>query len=121
MVEQVVSVEAELRLDAFSDGKVLRQRHVIVESMGATKRIVSRIADLPATRKSEGTGGRTCEGTRIDSGVRGGEPAAVGKRRDWCEPVRTTLPAAWRGTTCGYIVGARAQQLPGLQKIRAAR
>ena len=59
MVEHVVGIEAELRLDALGDGEVLRQRHIIVEGVGPPQRIEPSVADLAATRKREETRGRT--------------------------------------------------------------
>ena len=50
MVEQVVRVKAELRLETLRNVEVLRERHVIVEGMRASIRVESEIPDLAAGR-----------------------------------------------------------------------
>ena len=59
MVEQVISIKAELSLNALGDGEALRERHVIVEGMRATIGVEADIADLAASGKSEWAGDRT--------------------------------------------------------------
>ena len=78
MVEEVVSVEAELRLDALGDGEVLRQRHVIVEGMRTAIGIDADIADLAASGQRERTGGRPRNGAGIGPSLGGSE--VVGER-----------------------------------------
>ena len=104
MVEDVVGVEAELGLDAFSDGEILRQSHVIVEGMRAAIGINSDIADLAATRQHERTGNRPprCKNRPAFAG----DQAAIGKRRnrvnhkvapvEWVRPVESE-PVALSG------------------------
>ena len=55
MVEDIISIEAELKRNSFRDGEVFQQRHIIVERMRTAKRIESSVADLAATGKSQRT------------------------------------------------------------------
>src|SRR5580704_899869 len=65
MVEQVVSVEAELRFVALGNIEGLRQGHVIVERVRTAEGIETGIADLAAGGQSERTGARTNRLARV--------------------------------------------------------
>ena len=73
MVEHVVGIEAELRLNALGDREGLRERHVIVERMRASQRIESGVADLAAPWKREDTRGWTRKRAGVESRIGGGE------------------------------------------------
>src|ERR1043166_1023043 len=103
MVEHVVCVEAELRLDALGDGEVLRQRHVVIEGMRATKGIESSIPNLTASGKREWTGGWAREGARVNSSIGRREQVAIGKCRNWIEPIGSTLPGSC-STARGHVM-----------------
>jgi hypothetical protein len=69
MVKQVVRIKAELRFEALRDVEIFRQRHVIVEGMGASIRIESEIPDLAASRKRKRTGCRSHHCARVRSNL----------------------------------------------------
>src|SRR5271163_3206596 len=73
MVEQVVGIEAELRLNALGDGEGLRERHVIVEGVRTSQRIESGVADLAAPWKREDTRAWTRKRAGVESRIGGGE------------------------------------------------
>src|SRR6266853_4213529 len=112
MVEDVVGIEAELRLEAFGNGESLRERHVVVEGMRTAHRIESRITDLATTGKRIWTGGRARESARIDAHVAWIQLAAVGERCNWREPVCTVSVSCDtgrnRGAAVSYVWTARA-------------
>src|SRR5271154_2761994 len=73
MVEQVVGIEAELRLNALGDREGLRERHVVVEGVRTSQRIESGVADLAATWKRENTRGWTRKRAGVESRIGGGK------------------------------------------------
>src|ERR1039457_6424980 len=97
MVEDVVGVKAELRLDAFGNRETLRDCQVVVKCMRATQRVESRITDLAATGKRIWTGDGACERAGIKSSVCGSQITVVGKWRNWSEPVCITTALGHAG------------------------
>src|ERR1700747_3310280 len=79
MVEHVVGIESELRLDALGDGEILRERHVVVEGVRTSQRIESGVADLAGTWKSKNTRGWTRKRAGVESRL--GRSETVGQRR----------------------------------------
>ena len=55
MVEEVVSIEAELSLDAFGDREGLADCHVVEEGIRSAIEIEADVADLTARGQSERT------------------------------------------------------------------
>src|SRR5260370_30523790 len=91
VVEEVVSIEAELCFDALRDDEVLRQRHVVVEGMRTPVGINSYVTNLSASGKNERTGDRPSERAGVHTNIGWRNLAAIRKRGNWGEPVGSTV------------------------------
>src|SRR5580765_388758 len=112
MVEEVVSIEAELSLDAFGDRERLANCHVVEEGIRSAIGIEADVADLTARGQRERTGGRTSslalvvEAGKVDRRV-GDVGQRLAQRGNRSKPVRAVSAAGIRRITRrGSFAGA---------------
>ncbi len=89
VIEYVIRIEAELRLDTLCDGEALRERHVREKCTRSAERIEASIADMTASGKRERSGSRTSQRAGIESKV--GWPDCISQWSDRSELIPLSI------------------------------